>query len=279
MSIISKIKKDPYILGENLTNELINLYIHTRYFILKILSKYSFLKKNEVLKNIFLNKKVIILGNGPSTNDYDLKKLKNQIVIMVNRSFNHKDYEIIRPKFHIIVDPKLANGMWPIEYVHTIFRKNPEVNLVLNADWYYLEKFNFLKNKKNVYWVKSKNISYIYNNFSYNLTKLFTCAGVIGNALCLSIYTGSKEIYFLGMELNGVIKLLANQESHFNGKDQDYSNHSILDWSRDLGFNSRGLRYWHRIHKLCKEKNIKLINLTKKGLFNFVINKNFDEIF
>ena len=37
------------------------------------------------------------------------------------------------------------------------------------------------------------------------------------------------------MELNGVIKMLNNEDSHFNGKDPDYDQHTILDWSRDLG--------------------------------------------
>ena len=34
--------------------------------------------------------------------------------------------------------------------------------------------------------------------------------------------------------------MLNNEDSHFNGKDPDYDQHTILDWSRDLGYNARG---------------------------------------
>ena len=71
----------------------------------------------------------------------------------MNRSFTHKDYEIIKPEYHIFVDPKLANGIWPIEYLDTVLRKNPKVNLILNAEWFYLKNFEPYRNKKNVFWV------------------------------------------------------------------------------------------------------------------------------
>ena len=42
---------------------------------------------------------------------------------MVNRSFDHPDYETIQPNYHIIVDSKLASGVWPLDYIDIIFKK------------------------------------------------------------------------------------------------------------------------------------------------------------
>ena len=63
---------------------------------------------------------------------------------MVNRSFDHPDYETIQPNYHIIVDSKLASGVWPLDYID-IISKNPNVKLILNANWYHLEKFKVKK--------------------------------------------------------------------------------------------------------------------------------------
>ena len=60
--------------------------------------------------------------------------------------------------------------------------------------------------------------------------------------------------------------MLNNEDSHFNGKDPDYEKHTILDWSRDLGHNARGLRYWYIFCESLKKEDIHLINLSNTGL-------------
>ena len=277
--LFTKRKFDHYQIVENLIHECMNFYLFVNFYFKKLFGKYSFLKKNINLKNLHTNKRIIIIANGPSINNFDLKKLKDEIIIMVNRSFDHPDYEIIKPNYHIIVDPKLATGIWPIDYIDIIFKKNPNVKLILNASWYHLEKFKKLREKNNVFWVKNKMISLLYNNFNNNLESLYSTLGVTGHAVSLGIYSGSKKIYILGMELNGVIKLLNNEKSHFQGFDPDYKNHTILDYAKDLSYNARGLRLWHTYATLCKKNNIELINLSKEGLFNFVPKEDFNKIF
>ena len=277
--LIKILKRDHFLIGEIFINEAVNLFSHFIYLIQNIFGQYKFLKKNIELKNIYKNKRIVIIANGPSINNYDLKKLKNEVLIMVNRSFLHPDYEFIKPNFHIFVDPKLASGQWPLKYIDIIFKKNPNVKLILNANWYNLEKFKKIRENKNVYWVKSKLTSLYFKRLNNNLCSLFSTLGVTGNAVSLASYLGSKKIYILGMELNGVIKMLNNEDSHFNGKDPDYEKHTILDWSRDLGHNARGLRYWYIFSESLKKKDIHLINLSNTGLFNFVPTEDFNKLF
>lgn len=277
--LINILKKDHFLIGEIIINEIINFYSYLIFNLKNIFGYYKFLKKNIELKNIYKDKRIIIIANGPSANNFDLKKVQNELLIMVNRSFLHPDYEFIKPNFHIFVDPKLATGVWPLEYIDIIFKKNPDVKLILNANWYHLEKFNKLRKNKNVYWVKSKITSLYFKKFNNNLCSIFSTLGVTGNAVSLASYLGSKKIYILGMELNGVIKMLNNEDSHFNGKDPDYNQHTILDWSRDLGSNARGLRYWYIFSETLKKNNIYLINLSNTGLFNFVPSEDYNQLF
>ena len=277
--LINILKKDHFLIGEIIINEIINFYSYLIFNLKNIFGYYKFLKKNIELKNIYKDKRIIIIANGPSANNFDLKKVQNELLIMVNRSFLHPDYEFIKPNFHIFVDPKLATGVWPLEYIDIIFKKNPDVKLILNANWYHLEKFNKLRKNKNVYWVKSKITSLYFKKFNNNLCSIFSTLGVTGNAVSLASYLGSKKIYILGMELNGVIKMLNNEDSHFNGKDIDYNQHTILDWSRDLGHNARGLRMWYIFSETLKKNNIYLINLSNTGLFNFVPSEDYNQLF
>ena len=264
--LIKKLKIDPYEIAEGLVVELWNLYEQLIFTINKLLGKYHFLKKNAILENRHIGERIFLLGNAPSLNDFDLTKLKNEIVIMVNKSFTHKDYEIIKPQYHIFVDPKLANGIWPIEYIETVLKKNPKVNLILNANWFYLEKFAPYKNKENIFWVKNKMVSLLFNNFNYDLTTYHACGGlgVVSHGFTLAAYTKAKKVYLIGVEANGVVKLMADQDSHFSGKDSDYANHKSLDWARDLKHMSRGIMTLNKVCNQYSKNKTEIINLNKK---------------
>ena len=278
-AFFKKLKYTPHEIGDAIVIDLINLYERIAFLYQKFKGKYFFLKKNAFLKNIHKEERIFIIGNAPSINDFDLKKLKNEIVIMVNRSFIHPDYEIIKPKYHIFIDSKLATGVWPLTYLDEIYKKNPHVRIILNSNWYYLEKFKKYRNNENIFWVKNKQVSLLFNNFNNDLTDNFSAMGVAGTGLSTAIYTGSKKIYILGIELNGVIKLLADKDSHFSGKDPDYQNYTSWEWARDLNSNSRGLRIWHRFNDHCKRNKIELINLSKTGLIDFMLKEDFNSLF
>jgi len=280
---IKKLNIDPYEIAEALVIELWNLYEQLIFTINKLLGKYHFLKKNAILKNRHIGERIFLLGNAPSLNDFDLTKLKNEIVIMVNRSFTHKDYEIIKPRYHIFVDPKLANGIWPIEYLETVLKKNPKVNLILNANWFYLEKFEPYKNKENVFWVKNKMISLLFNNFNYDLTTHHSCSGlgVVGHGFPIAAYTKAKKVYLIGVEGDGIIKLMANQDSHFQGKDPDYDNHTSSDWAKDLTMMSRGIKMLNKASNHYSKNRTEIINLNKKKsiILDMFTNEDWNNIF
>ena len=82
-AFLKKIQNNRYEIAEAIIVELVNFYIQIIFVYKKLLGKYSFLKKNINLRNIHKNKRIFVVANAPSINDFDLKKLKNEIVPIV----------------------------------------------------------------------------------------------------------------------------------------------------------------------------------------------------
>ena len=137
---------------DNIINELLITYRKLififQYYILK---DFKFLKKNIELKKKFEGQKFFIIGLGPSLKNYDLLKLKNKNIIMVNRSFRLEDYSELSPKFHIFMDPKLEMGIWPLDYLDEILKKSKNVKIFLNADWFNSKKFFKFRDHEQIY--------------------------------------------------------------------------------------------------------------------------------
>ena len=248
------------------------------YFLYIFSKKYFFLKKNENLKNKFVNEKIFILGLAPSINNCDFTKFENKNVIMINRSFRLKEYEILKPKFHLFIDNKLALGIWPISFIDEVFKKNPDIIIFLNAKWYYLEKFRKYRNHNQIYWVKFHPVSLFNGKYSYDFTKsISTGSTVVECAITLSVYLGSKDINILGVEGNGISKLMCNQDSHWDGKDSDYRQHNSLLYANDMINSSRGIRQWHVISKKLKNINVNIYNLSKEGILDAYPYKSFED--
>ena len=53
------------------------------------------------------------------------------------------------------------------------------------------------------------------DNFNNNIASIFSSAAVVEQGLSLAVYLGSKKIYIMGVELNGIVYLMNDKESHF----------------------------------------------------------------
>ena len=82
-AFFKKLKYTPFEIADALVLDLINFYEFISFYGLKIFGKYNFLKRNKILKNNHKDQRIFLLGNSPSLNNFDLKKLSNEIVIMV----------------------------------------------------------------------------------------------------------------------------------------------------------------------------------------------------
>lgn len=231
------------------------------------------LKRNKSLKNILQNQSGVIVANGPSVSEIDLKLLKGKNLFFMNRGFKHKDYEYLQPNFHFIIDEKLNSGIWPISFIDTIFELNPNVKLFLNHKWCNEEKFyKFSKKYPNqIFWIDTRLFfTRFHNNRKIDLTKVTYGNAVSGAALSSAIYMGLSDISFIGQDLNGLCYELTDKKSHFYGDNFENKSKTIDNIIEDLLSMSISIRNWSNIISYCNKKNIKIFNLSESGLFSLL---------
>ncbi len=259
--------------------EALILRSNLSFWIKKQQGHYDFLQRNAELKNKHAGKRAFIVGNAPSINQQDLSLLKNEITFMVNRAFMQDNYQNIQPTFHVFVDPKLTDGTWPLSYIDEVIEKNPDVHLLLNAEWYDLTMFQPYKTKAKTTWLKTKPVSLLFpQRFNPDLTANASSLYVVEQAITAAIYMGIKEIYIMGVEGNGIAYTIMGQDSHAFGKDPDYDNPQAYDIARSMNFTSRWIRSWYAIAKYCSQNDIKLINCTGKGIMNMMEQTSFNAV-
>ena len=239
------------------------------------------LKRNIFFKNLKKGEEAIIIANGPSLNDFDLLKLKDKNLIFMNRGFMHNDYETLKPEFHFIIDDKLNNGIWPLSFIDSIFKKNPNVILFLNAKWHKNQEIVSYEEKytNQIYWIDTRLFfTKFFKSRKIDLTRLTFGNAVVGSIFSSLVYMGVNKIYFLGQDFNGLCYELINKNSHFYGNNYENYDKDHTQIYEDLFSMSVSLRNWINIKNFASHNNLKLYNLSRKGIFHMIPYKNINDI-
>lgn len=247
-------------------------------YLLKFFSRKKYrliLNNNKQYRKQFIEQTWYILGNAPSTTVSDLKKLKNKNVICMNRAHLIKEYSLILPKFHILVDDKLYRGQWGTNMLNEIIKINPKVIFILNIKWYNNEYF--IKNILNlidpnqIIWIDTRkfinrlNFKFVKND----ITKPTYGGGAFGSCLAFIDFCGFKELYIHGVDANGLCyELIDNKKSHIYGHNEENSNKSILDVCSDLDQMSITINSYFYWSIYFKKNNKKVFNTSTAGILN-----------
>lgn len=210
-----------------------------------------------------------IVLNGPSLKNQNLHNLKNGNLVFVNRGFKHKDYQVLRPRFHVFVDPKMLTGEWSISWVYDIIDMVPDIIFLMPAKWIKEAKIKRLIEDKriNIIWLSNK----IFSPFS--------CLGVSGAAIKFGISLKIKNIYFTGFDANGLAyELINSSESHFYGTNEENNTKSCKNYVQDLYMFSRFLNELIKLSMKAKKKSVNVYNLTDGGVLDMFERKNITEI-
>lgn len=245
---------------------------------IKQLKLKKILRRNKELKNIHKSKRTFIILNGPSLNNQDIRKLKGEVLFFVNRGYKHPDYEYLSPTYHVIVDGKLNTGEWSFDMIDEIFKKNPNVKLMLNAKWYNLNKFSKFRNNPNIYWIDTDLIFTRFFSRDIDLTKLNPGRAVFGACFSVALYSGSRDIMFLGLDGNGLAHEILKSSSHFYGLNEDNNSKTCKDYIKDLYMMSNGLKSFFAISNYCDKKGVTITNLTDGGLLDMFERKNLKDV-
>tara|TARA_R110001583_G_scaffold89099_1_gene230314 strand:- start:2324 stop:3178 length:855 start_codon:yes stop_codon:yes gene_type:complete len=225
------------------------------------------ISRNIQLKNSGLAKKIFIVGNGPSVKKQNISDLKYEEAIFVNMGFKHPHYITILPRYHVLVDPKLANGEWDIGILDEIVSLNPNVTLVLNGKWFNKEKFKpYIDNPAfKIIWVRvNLFVTRFHKNKNLNISTITYGMGVLGASLALANYLGSREIVLLGVESNAFCYEFERKESHFYGINKDNINMDSEGVYKSLFFNYLYLMGLHNLS--TRSKSICITNCTPGGI-------------
>lgn len=237
-------------------------------------------RKIQKFKNKYRNERCFIVGNGPSLNDLNLRKLKNEYSFGVNSIFLKS--EEFSPTFYVVEDHhvakdnserinKLNNSIkfFPRNYKH-ILRKDHQTHYFNMNTGYYQEYSS----------------NYCIPRFSTDASKKLYCGQSV-TIICLQLafYMGFKEVYLIGMDFNytipkdaiiedgGVILSMSDDPNHF-----------------DSSYFGKGKR-WHDPHldrvyrsyqlaKLCFEaQGRKIYNATYGGKLELFERKEFNSLF
>ena len=262
-----KIASDDYIY------ELANIIYKIKYW-----GQRKNLLRNRELKNINKGKRTFIILNGPSLKNQNIRKLKGEILFFVNRGYKHPDYEYLSPAYHVIIDAKLSTGEWSLDMIDEIFKKNPKVKLFLNVKWLKLKRFSKFRQNSNIFWIDTDMIFTRFFSGKIDLTKLNPGRAVFGACFSVALYSGSKEVMFLGLDANGLAHEILNSSSHFYGVNEDNNSKTCKDYIKDLYMMSNGLKSFYAISKYCSNRNIRVINLTEGGLLDMFERKRLEDV-
>lgn len=227
------------------------------------------LKRNNI-NVINLNhrkKRVVIIMNGPSINDQDFNSLIGEDVIFANRGFKHPLYKRIQPKYHVFVDPKIKNGIWPISWLDEILEMVPNITFIVPASWASLPILQaYIKKGVKFLWL-------------FDFHTFIGGMGCAGAAIRGAVEVGYKEIYITGFEKTGFAHELLQSASHFYGVNEENNLKTWDDYTQDFFMNFVFYAGAKVSANRWKEKGINIYNITNGGLVEVFQRKKFDEIF
>ena len=255
---------------------LLNHY--KRGFFFKIRNKNDWLK----IKNKYNDKRVFIIGNGPSLNETELYLLKNDYSICFNRFSLMLERLNFIPNFYMNTDPIVAENI--SDEINTLI---PDFEMVFIPDIHTngLDYRKIISNKKNVYWMQPD-----FKGFYFNLPNVSLGGTVAYSALQVLVYLGFKEIYFIGTDMKykieysgklvNKIEVQSNRDDDINHFDPRYFGSGKKYHLPDDSVIQNILNYFKYSKKIIdNKKNIIIKNATIGGDFDVFDRCEFNKLF
>ena len=212
-------------------------------------------RKMKKYPKLGVNTNLYIILNGPSLKTQNLLSLKGKCLLFVNRGFLHPAYRELQPDYHIFVDSKLRDGVWPLEWLEQIFSMSPNTKIILPVEWYDHPTFKNYKNDNRIIWQCWHVPIY--------------CLGVSGACFSFGIENQFNSIYFTGFDANGcACDMINSSKSHFYGGDPELSSMTTIQHAKAMCSTAIHFVDLNRLAKYCRNKGVKVYNITNGGLLD-----------
>lgn len=240
--------------------------------------------KNKIstFKNKYAGKRAFVIGNGPSLNKLDLRKLDNEFTFGVNGIFYATDSNGFIPSFFVVEDSHvMKDNLERINQyrakIHRFFPTNYQDMIHDHS------QTSFFRMNLGFYNKKSPN--YGIPRFSTDCAERIYCGqSVTMLNLQLAYYMGFSEVYLIGMDFSYQIPDSATVSGHDILSNDDDPNHFHPDYF------GKGKK-WHdpqldrvlmnyQMSKLVYEcANRKILNATPGGNLNVFERVDFNSLF
>ena len=254
--------------------------------------------KNNKYKNIHKGKRCFILGNGPSLSKYNnLKLLENEIVFTVNQFYRSELFEIVKPNYHVMVDPLFfsLNPNDPIEYDTLNRMQELQCYSNLTCIFPYTSKEYVEKNG-----LSHKDVTYIHSRYRMhdNYKKdirmdrcLPQVQNVVHAAIYCAIFMGFSEIYLMGCDMTGFLTNFIKDEADFDVEKEHVYSYTENEKKRMIKVRNNnnnetmlkayGVTFaiFRNIYEYCKRKNIQIYNASIGGALDNLPRIKYEEIF
>lgn len=250
---------------------------------------YSFLENRSVFKDIttlkemknkHLNKRIFLIGNGPSLKIDDLDKLKNEITFAANKIYLSFSETKWRPSYYIVEDDLVFKQN---------YKKINKLNLIKlfpnYARTWGLRVDNGIYFKMNLLGPTTEN----FPNFNPEPVEegLYWGSTVVYSMIQFAVYFGCKEIYLMGVDFSFDVP----SKSVFNEKENRVDlicegevNHFHKDYRRpgekwNLPNLDIQLKTFSKAKEYCDIHGIKIYNASRQTKLDVFEKIDFDQIF
>ena len=242
------------------------------------------------MRGLHAGRRAFIIGNGPSINKQDLRKLRNEITFVTNWFVNHEHFDEIDPKYFSVSSHEMfggwnnpepaLNGPW-LERLQARSAKPTKIFPFRFKD--YIEESNifdpteveYLLFDRPKYGVDIKNDI----NFDLSMPMDDGYTGIITFCIPLAIHLGIKEIYLIGVDCAYGLESPEAPKKYF----YDYSLHTSSTtkyeslkriWDDDGPI----FQAYRAVNRRAQAEGVTIVNLTDGGRLEEFPRMNYDSV-
>lgn len=262
----------------------------------------NLLKENEDLRNAYSGKRCFVLGNGPSLNEIDFSRLKNEVVFTVNQLPAHPNFKDLNSNFHIIIDLRAFGLRYGEEedapgfakYCMELMKEMSEQGDPVLIVPYQVKRI--LERERVPEKLRTKYIYFSTEKFidGYQHCELtvpipdFSC--VILVAILCAIYMGFSQIYLMGCDQTCILDILecglGNSTKYGHAQDDDVEGDTLA--YRTMIESTSIDRYlygeyethegYKALYSFARKRRIKMYNLSSTTLIDSIPRRNIEDI-
>lgn len=249
----------------------------------------ALLEQNRKFENLHRGERLFLIGNGPSIQNTDLLKLRNERKMVVSNFYLHKDSVALKPDYYCFTrfpQNDLWNEDFQVSYLNEIGKKagNPQFFFNISEEKV-IERSRYFDDKK----VNYMYLSWVQEDYydAIDMTgKIMEGRSVPIDCLQWAIYMGFAEIYLVGIEHSEIISgrydyFYERKQSVTGDKDPTASGTGEMLWEFQTVLHAiDGLwRQYEVLKAIADKKGIKIYNATKGGILDVFERVDYDSLF